>query len=207
MSNKEKRFAMAAYAKKEEDEAKPFDVAFDVSKYFATTIAKGYKGMYILGDVDILDIIKFLSEEINSLIVKTNWSKDHPFHVGNEITISVGTDGPVRDNGDIMGIDHHTLHAEDCDSRISLFKINTETREITLLSLSTGTIHSLGNLCWKTGAIGFKIGSKCYSTRKELINLGLFVQFQFTEQLPKHHVFQQMMFGSDTIVPDDDKLN
>lgn len=206
MDNKEKRYAMAAYAKKEEDDNKPFDVSFDISKYFAITIAKGYKGMYILEDVDILDIIKFLSEEISGLMIKTDWGKGHPYHVGNEITISVGTDGATRYYGDIMGIDTHTLHVEDHDSCISLFKINTETREITLLSMSSGTIRSLGNLCWRTGAVGFKIGSKCYSTRKELINLGIFVRYQFADRLPKHHVYQQMMLG-DVSVPDDDKLN
>lgn len=181
----------------------PYNVAFDVSKYFATTITKGYKGLYIAPDVEILDIIKFLSKEIDDLIIKTDWDLDHPFLVGNEITVSVRSGEITRYYGDILGIDSYKID-EDPDHRLSLFKINTDTRELSLLSVSIGSIRSLGNLCWKTGAIEVRIGAKSYRTRKELTDLGLFVRYKSTDQLPKHHVFRGMLFGSDTAISDDE---
>lgn len=177
----------------------PHNIAFDVSKYFATTIAKGYKGLYIAPDVEILDVIKFLSREIDDLIIKTNWSDDHPFCVGNEITISVR----AQHYGDILGIDVYEIDDEQYPYA-SLFRINTETRELTLLSTSTGSIRSFGNLCWKTGAVEVKIGNKSYRTRKELVDLGLFVPYQPTTRLPKHHVIREMFF-SDTAISDEDE--
>ena len=175
-------------------------IAFDVSKYFATTIAKGYKGLYIAPDVEILDIIKFLSKEIEDLIIQTNWDEDHPFCVGNEITISVR----ARHYGDILGKDGYDINDEQ-NHCISLFRINTETRELTLLSLSAGSVRSFGNLCWKTGAVEVKVGNKSYRTRKELVDLGLFVSYQSTTRLPpKHHVFREMFF-SDTDISDENE--
>lgn len=174
-------------------------IAFDVSKYFATTIAKGYKGLYIAPDVEILDIIKFLSKEIEDLIIQTNWGEDHPFCVGNEITISVR----ARHYGDILGKDGYDINDEQ-NHCISLFRINTETRELTLLSLSAGSVRSFGNLCWKTGAVEVKVGNKSYRTRKELVDLGLFVSYQSTTRLPKHHVFREMFF-SDTDISDENE--
>lgn len=172
-------------------------IAFDVSKYFATTIAKGYKGLYIAPDVEILDIIKFLSKEIEDLIINTNCGNDHPFCVGNEITISVR----AQHHGDILGIDCYDISDEQ-NRCASLFRINTETRELTLLSMSAGSIRSFGNLCWKTGAVEVKIGNKSYRTRKELVDLGLFVPYQSTTRLPKHHVIREMFF-SDTAISDE----
>lgn len=177
----------------------PCSIAFDVSKYFATTIAKGYKGLYIAPDVEILDIIKFLSKEIDDLIINTNCDDDHPFCVGNEITISVR----VRHYGDILGVDGYDINDEQ-NHCASLFKINTETRELTLLSLSAGSVRSFGNLCWKTGAVEVKVGNKSYRTRKELVDLGLFVSYQSTTRLPKHHVFREMFF-SDTDISDENE--
>lgn len=177
-------------------------IAFDVSKYFATTIAKGYKGLYITPDVEILDIIKFLSKEIDDLIIKTNWGDDHPLGVGNEITISLKSGGTVRYYGDILGTDSYNI-GDDTDGRLSLFRINTETRELTLLSMSAGSIRSFGNLCWKTGAVEVRIGNKSYRTRKELVDLGLFVQHHSTDKLPKYHVIREMFF-SDTAVSDEE---
>ena len=174
-------------------------IAFDVSKYFATTIAKGYKGLYIAPDVEILDIIKFLSKEIDDLIINTNCDDDHPFCVGNEITISVR----VRHYGDILGVDDYDMNDEQ-NHCASLFRINTETRELTLLSMSAGSVRSLGNLCWKTGAVEVKIGNRSYRTRKELVDLGLFVSYQPTTRLPKHHVFREMFF-SDTDISDENE--
>ena len=174
-------------------------IAFDVSKYFATTIAKGYKGLYIAPDVEILDIIKFLSKEIKDLIINTNCDGDHPFCVGNEITISVR----VRHYGDILGVDDYDMNDEQ-NHCASLFRINTETRELTLLSMSAGSVRSLGNLCWKTGAVEVKIGNRSYRTRKELVDLGLFVSYQPTTRLPKHHVFREMFF-SDTDISDENE--
>lgn len=180
----------------------PCNIAFDVSKYFATTIAKGYKGLYIAPDVEILDIIKFLSKEIDDLIIKTNWGDDHPLGVGNEITISLRSGGTARYYGDILGTDSYNI-SDDTDSRLSLFRINTETRELTLLSMSAGSIRSFGNLCWKTGAVEVKIGNKSYRTRKELVDLGLFVPYHSTDKLPKYHVIREMFF-SDTTVSDEE---
>ena len=177
-------------------------IAFDVSKYFATTIAKGYKGLYIAPDVEILDIIKFLSKEIDDLIIKTNRDDDHPLGVGNKITISLRSGGTTRYYGDILGTDSYTIDG-DTDGRLSLFRINTETRELTLLSMSAGSIRSFGNLCWKTGAVEVKIGNKSYRTRKELVDLGFFVPYQSTDKLPKYHVIREMFF-SDTAVSDED---
>ena len=176
----------------------PDNIAFDVSKYFATTIAKGYKGLYIAPDVDILDIIKFLSKEIIDLIINTNCDDDHPFCVGNKITISVR----VRHYGDILGVDGYDINDEE-NNCVSLFRINTETRELTLLSMSAGSVRSFGNLCWKTGAVEVRIGNKSYRTRKELVDLGLFVPYRSTTRLPKHHVFREMFF-SDTAISDDE---
>lgn len=175
----------------------PHNIAFDVSKYFATTIARGYKGLYIAPDVEILDIIKFLSKEIKDLIINTNCGNDHPFCVGNEITISVRT----QHLGDILGIDCYDMSDEQ-NRCASLFRINTETRELTLLSMSTGSIRSFGNLCWKTGAVEVKIGNKSYRTRKELVGLGFFVPYHSTDKLPKYHVIREMFF-SDTAVSDE----
>ena len=175
----------------------PCNIAFDVSKYFATTIAKGYKGLYIAPDVEILDIIKFLSKEIDDLIINTNCDDDHPFCVGNEITISVR----VRHYGDILGVDVYDINDEQ-NHCASLFRINTETRELTLLSMSAGSIRSFGNLCWKTGAVEVRIGNKSYRTRKELVDLGLFVPYHSTDKLPKYHVIREMFF-SDTAVSDE----
>lgn len=180
------------------NEEDSYNVAFDVSKYFATTIAKGYKGLYIAPDVEILDIIKFLSKEIYDLIINTNCDDDHPFCVGNEITISVR----VRHYGDILGVDGYDINDEETHCA-SLFRINTETRELTLLSMSAGSVRSFGNLCWKTGAVEVRIGNKSYRTRKELVDLGLFVPYQSTTRLPKHHVFREMYF-SDTAVSDEE---
>lgn len=177
------------------------NIGFDVSKYFATTIAKGYKGLYIAPDVEILDIIKFLSKEINDLIIQTNWDEDHPFCAGNTITISLRTGSTARCYGDILGTDSYII-SDDTDGRLSLFRINTETRELTLLSMSAGSIRSFGNLCWKTGAVEVKIGNKSYRTRKELVDLGLFVPYHSTDKLPKHHVIREMFF-SDTAVSDE----
>ena len=176
-------------------------IAFDVSKYFATTIAKGYKGLYIAPDVEILDIIKFLSKEIDDLIIKTNRDDDHPLDVGNKITISLRSNGTTRYYGDILGTDSYNI-GDDIDSRLSLFRINTETRELTLLSMSAGSIRSFGNLCWKTGAVEVRIGNKSYRTRKELVGLGFFVPYQSTDKLPKYHVIREMFF-SDTAVSDE----
>lgn len=176
-------------------------IAFDVSKYFATTIAKGYKGLYIAPDVEILDIIKFLSKEIDDLIIKTNWGDDHPLGVGNEITISLRSGGTARYYGDILGTDSYNI-GDDTDGRLSLFRINTETRELTLLSMSAGSIRSFGNLCWKTGAVEVRIGNKSYRTRKELVGLGFFVPYHSTDKLPKYHVIREMFF-SDTAVSDE----
>ncbi len=177
-------------------------IAFDVSKYFATTIAKGYKGLYIAPDVEILDIIKFLSKEIDDLIIQTNWNEGHPFLIGNEITVSLRSGDIARCYGDILGIDSYKID-DNPEHRLSLFRINTETRELTLLSISIGSIRSFGNLCWKTGAIEVRIGNKSYRTRKELVDLGLFVPYQSTTRLPKHHVFREMFF-SDTAISDDE---
>lgn len=174
----------------------PCSIAFDVSKYFATTITRGYKGLYIAPDVEILDVIKFLSAEIDDLIIQTNCDDDHPLCVGNEITISVR----VRHYGDILGNDGYDINDEQ-NYRASLFRINMETRELTLLSMSAGSVRSFGNLCWKTGAVEVKVGNKSYRTRKELVDLGLFVRYQSTTRLPKHHVFREMFF-SDTDISD-----
>lgn len=173
-------------------------IAFDVSKYFATTITKGYKGLYIAPDVEILDIIKFLSKEIINLVINTNCDDDHPLCVGNEITISAR----VRHYGDILGNDGYDINDEQ-NHCASLFRINMETRELTLLSMSAGSVRSLGNLCWKTGAVEVRIGNKSYRTRKELVDLGLFVPYQSTTRLPKRHVFREMFF-SDTDISDDE---
>lgn len=181
-----------------------YDVAFDVSKYFATTIAKGYKGMYIAPDVEILDILKFLSKEINGLIIRTNCNTNHPFCIGNEITVSIGAGDTTRYCGDILGNDIYGID-DTIDHRISLFEIDTETRELSLASVSIGSIRSFGNLCWKTGAIEVKIGNKSYRTRKELVDLGFFVRHHSTDQLPKHHVFREMLFGDDTAISDDEE--
>lgn len=175
----------------------PHNIAFDVSKYFATTIAKGYKGLYIAPDVEIFDVIKFLSKEIEDLIINTDCGNDHPFCVGNEITISVR----AQHYGDILGIDDYDISDEQ-NHCISLFRINTETRELTLLSMSAGSVRSFGNLCWKTGAVEVKVGNKSYRTRKELVDLGLFVPYQSATRLPKHHVIREMFF-SDTAISDE----